>query len=386
MELRNLISILIIPVLCWACNSRATFSDNNTTTKTSTNNDPKNSSLSLIKLPPGFHITYFSEKVPGARSLAIGAHGTIFVGTRDKTVYALTDENHDGVADKVYIIADHLHSPNGVAFKNGNLYVAEISKIWRFDDIEAHLSDPPKPVLVTDNFPADEWHGWKYIAFGPDGKLYVPVGSPCNVCKVDENKYANLNRINADGTGKEVYAKGIRNTVGFDWNPLTKELWFTDNGRDEMGDDIPADELNHAPRPGMHFGFPFCQQGDIPDPVYGKGHDCKNYTPPAQKLGAHVAALGMKFYTATRFPAEYQNQIFIAEHGSWNRSSKVGYRVTLVKLKGDKAVSYEPFATGWLQGEKPWGRTVDLLGMPDGSMLVSDDFAGCIYRISYEGK
>ena len=342
--------------------------------------------LGKIKLPTGFHINYFARNVKGARSLALGTNGTIFVGTRDKSVYALVDENHDGVSDKLYTIADNLHSPNGVAFRNGSLYVAEISKVWRYDNIEFRLANPPKPVLITDKFPDKEWHGWKYIAFGPDGKLYVPVGSPCNVCEVDENKFGNINRINADGSGFEVYAKGIRNTVGFDWDPKTKELWFTDNGRDEMGDDVPDDELNHAPKPGMHFGFPFCHAGDVPDPQFGKGHDCKNYVAPALKLDAHVASLGMKFYTGTQFPKEYQDCIFIAEHGSWNRSSKVGYRVVSVKIDGNKAVSSAPFAEGFLQGQKPLGRPVDVLVMPDGSLLVSDDFADCVYRISYDGK
>ena len=279
-----------------------------------------------------------------------------------------------------------MHSPNGVAFRDGSLYVAEISKVWRFDNIESHLAHPPKPVLVSDQFPDKDWHGWKYIAFGSDGKLYVPVGAPCNVCEVDENKFGNIMRMNPDGSDLEVYAKGIRNTVGFDWDPGTKELWFTDNGRDEMGDDIPDDELNFAPKPGMHFGFPYCHAGDIPDPEFGKGKDCKNYTPPALKLGAHVASLGMKFYTGTQFPKAYRNCIFIAEHGSWNRSSKVGYRVVSVKIENNKVISSEPFATGWLVGQKVFGRPVDVLVMPDGSLLVSDDYAGCVYRISYSGK
>jgi len=342
--------------------------------------------LDKIKLPQGFHISYFARNVKDARSMTLGANGTVFVGTRDKSVYALVDENHDGVVDKVYTIADNLHSPNGVAFKNGSLYVAEISKVWRFDNIESHLSNPPKPVLVSDKFSDKEWHGWKYIAFGPDGKLYIPVGAPCNVCAVDENNFACIKRMNADGTRLELYAKGIRNTVGFAWDPKTKDLWFTDNGRDEMGDDIPSDELNFAPKGGMHFGFPYCHEGDIPDPEFGKGHSCSEFVPPALKLGAHVASLGMKFYTGIQFPKEYQGRIFIAEHGSWNRSSKVGYRVVSVKMDGNKAISSEPFAEGFLEGQKPLGRPVDVLVMPDGSLLVSDDFANCVYRITYDGK
>jgi glucose/arabinose dehydrogenase len=380
--------IIIASLLLTACNSRArTDKTTATTTKTDTNPDKyPNPNLEMIRLPEGFHISMYYPKVENARSLALGTRGTVFVGTREKKVYALVDEDKDGFADKIYTIADNMTSPNGVAFKDGSLYVAEISRVWRYDNIEDHLADPPKPVLVTDRFSTKDWHGWKYIAFGPDGKLYIPVGAPCNACETDQNKFGNMNRMNADGSGFEVYAKGIRNTVGFDWHPVTKELWFTDNGRDEMGDDIPADELNHAPKPGMNFGFPYCHQGDIPDPVLGRKHDCKEFTPPVQKLGAHVASLGMKFYTGKMFPASYKNQVFIAEHGSWNRSSKVGYRVTLVKLEGDKAVSYEPFAYGWLQGEKAWGRPVDVLVMPDGSLLVSDDYAGCVYRVRYEGK
>lgn len=344
--------------------------------------------VSDIKVPPGFKVTVFAKDVENARSMARGDKGTIFVGNRQKDkVYALVDENNDGVADKKYTIAEGLNMPNGVAFKDGALYVAEVDKVWRFDNIEANLANPPAKVLVTDKYPSDKHHGWKYIAFGPDGKLYIPVGAPCNICNDAEKdeRYASITRMNADGTGMEVYAHGVRNTVGFAWHPTTGEMWFTENGRDMMGDDVPADELNCAPQAGMHFGYPFCHAGDVADPEFGKDHPCSNYIAPVQKLAPHTAALGMKFYTGKMFPVEYQNQVFIAEHGSWNRSQPMGYRITLVKLNGNNAVSYEPFAEGWLKNGEAWGRPVDILQLPDGSLLVSDDFANTIYRISYEG-
>jgi len=263
------------------------------------------------------------------------------------------------------------------------LYVSAVDRVLRFDDIEDRLTSPPKPVVVTDRLPKDRHHGWKFIAFGPDGKLYVPVGAPCNICEPDANRYANIMRMNPDGSGLETFARGVRNSVGFDWDPRTHELWFTDNGRDWLGDDSPPDELNHAPKAGMHFGFPYCHGGTISDPEFGRRRPCADFTPPAQNLGPHVAALGMRFYTGTQFPEAYRNQILIAEHGSWNRSKKIGYRVSLVRMENGKGVAYEPFATGWLQGETPWGRPADVLVMPDGSLLVSDDYAGAIYRITH---
>ncbi len=341
--------------------------------------------LQRIKLPPGFSIEVFTDQVPNARSLARGANGTIFVGTRNESVYAVRDENQDGKADRVHTIAQGLNSPNGVAFRDGALYVAEISRVLRFDKIEEQLQKPPKPAVVIDSYPTDEHHGWKFIAFGPDGWLYVPVGAPCNVCERSDRRYASITRIKPDGSGLEVYARGVRNTVGFDWHPDTRELWFTDNGRDMLGDNRPPDELNYGPKPGMNFGFPYCQGGDIADPEFGSGHPCSGFTPPAQKLGPHVAALGMRFYTGTMFPQAYRKQIFIAEHGSWNRSVPIGYRVMVVTLEGNRAVDYKIFAEGWLQGDDAWGRPVDILVMPDGALLVSDDEAGVIYRISYRG-
>ncbi|HKI03153.1 MAG TPA: PQQ-dependent sugar dehydrogenase [Thermoanaerobaculia bacterium] len=343
--------------------------------------------LDRIKLPPGFSISVFSDRVPDARSMARSPKGILYVGTRNEgKVYALVDRDKDGRADEVHTIAAGLSSPNGVAWKDGSLYVAEISRVLRFDGIDDLLKTPPKPKVVTAAYPNDGSHGWKFIRFGPDGKLYVPVGAPCNICDRQEPIYASITRISPQGPqgGKpETFARGIRNTVGFDWHPQTRELWFTENGRDRMGDDTPPDELNHAPRAGMHFGFPYCHAGKTPDPELGKGRACSEFVPPAINLGPHVAALGMRFYTGTMFPAAYRGQIFIAEHGSWNRSTPLGYRVMLVRLQGGKAVSYEPFAEGWLQGGKAWGRPVDVEVLPDGSMLVSDDEAGAIYRITH---
>lgn len=339
--------------------------------------------LESIKLPPGFSIAVFSDQVPGARSLALGPSGTVFVGTRDSKVYAVVDRDKDGKADEVHTIAQGLNSPNGVAVRQGSLYVAEISRVLRYDGIEDRLRDPPRPAVVTESLPSDAHHGWKFIAFSPDGWLYVPVGAPCNVCLKEDPRYASILRMKPDGSGAEVYASGVRNTVGFDFHPQTGELWFTDNGRDLLGDDIPPDELNRAERKGQHFGFPFCHGGDIADPQFGAQRACATFTPPVQRLGPHVAALGMRFYTGSLFPQEYRGQIFIAEHGSWNRSTPIGYRVMLVRLKDGQAVSYEPFAEGFLVGGKAWGRPVDVLVMPDGALLVSDDRGGAIYRISY---
>ena len=342
--------------------------------------------IERIKLPPGFKIAIYAENIENARSLALGHNGTVFVGTwRAGSVYALVDLNHAGKADEVIPIAKGLNSPNGVAFRNGALYVAEPSRILRYDDIEAKLKAPPKPVVVFDKLPKDSFHGWKYIAFSPDGWLYVPVGAPCNICAPDPDVYAALHRMKPDGSQYEVFARGIRNTVGFDWHPQTKELWFNDHGRDGMGDDLPSCELNHAPKAGMHFGFPYCHQGDTPDPEYGDKRNCSEFTSPVLKQGGHVAPDGLRFYAGQMFPSEYRNRLFIAQHGSWNRSKKSGYRVMMVTLKSDNKTvdKVEVFAEGWLENENFWGRPVDLLVMPDGSLLISDDTANAVYRVTY---
>ncbi len=338
-------------------------------------------SLEDVQLPAGFVIEEYAD-VPQARSLALGDRGTLFVSTRQgRSVYAVV-ERADGSTRTIELLGG-MRTPNGIAFHEGDLYVAEIDRIYRYKNIEEHLNDAPAGEILDIDLPSDSHHGWRYIGFGPDKKLYVSIGAPCNVC--DEYGYAEIIRVNPDGSGRETYASGIRNSVGFTWHPESNDLWFTDNGRDRLGDDLPACELNRASRRGLHFGFPYCHAGEILDPKYGKERKCENYTPPVKKLGPHVAPLGLKFYTGDMFPPEYRNQVFIAEHGSWNRSKKIGYRVSLVRLEGDTAVSYEPFAFGWLQGESVSGRPVDLIVKEDGSLLVSDDYAGKIYRISYVG-
>jgi glucose/arabinose dehydrogenase len=340
--------------------------------------------LDQIKLPPGFEIQLYSASVPDARSMALSPNGTLFVGTMENgAVYALLDHNGANRADEVITIAHGLHQPNGVAWRDGSLYVAERWRVVRYDDIEARLKNPPAPVVVNDSFPHQTEHSWKYLRFGPDGKLYVPIGAPCNICIPPDKRQASITRMNADGSNFEIFARGVRNSVGFDWDPMTHELWFTDNGRDYLGDDLPSDELNYAPHIGMDFGYPYCHQGDLPDPEYGRMRPCNQFVPPEAKLGAHVASLGMRFYTGKMFPEEYKNRIFIAEHGSWNRSVPIGYRVVWVRLEGNHVAEQHVFAEGWLHGGQAWGRPVDVLVMPDGALLVSDDRAGAIYRIRY---
>jgi len=343
--------------------------------------------LNLIKLPKGFSISVYAE-VDNARSMAISPSGTIFVGNRNEDkVYAIKDTDGDNKADKKWVIATGLNMPNGVAFKDGDLYVAEVSRIHKFSNIESKLNAPGKSQIIYDKFPKETHHGWKYIAFGPDGKLYVPVGAPCNICESKDPVYAAIHRMNADGSGLELFASGVRNTVGFTWHPETGDLWFTDNGRDMLGDDVPPCELNVATKAGLHFGYPYCHGGMVKDPEFGNKRSCAEFVKPVQNLGAHVAPLGVKFYTGDMFPTGYKNQVIIAEHGSWNRSKKSGYQLSLVTLENGKSTSYQSFASGWLDNskQKAWGRPVDVLVMPDGSLLVSDDQAGVIYRIAYKG-
>ncbi len=341
--------------------------------------------LDLIQLPPGFQINVYARGVSGARSMTRGSEGTLFVGSRgDGAVYAVLDRDGDQQAEEVLTLVTELNTPNGVAFRDRDLYVAETHRVWRYRDIESHLRSPPQPELILDNLPKDRRHSWRFIAFGPDGWLYVPVGAPCNACRPADERYASMLRMRPDGTGLEVFARGIRNTVGFDWRPETEELWFTDNGRDWLGDDRPPDELNRASGAGLHFGYPYCHGGDIPDPEFGQERGCQEFTPPARKLGPHVAAIGMRFYSGDMFPEEYRNQILIAEHGSWNRAEPLGYRLSLVRLEKGQVTAYEVFAEGWLQGGRPWGRPVDVLVMPDGALLVSDNQASVIYRITYQ--
>jgi hypothetical protein len=342
--------------------------------------------LDRIRLPPGFAIDVVA-RVDAARAMTWGDKGTLFVGTHRGRVFAVTlpAPGTTGPA-RVRTIASGLRDPSGVAFRDGALYVSAVSRILRFDDIERRLDDPPAPVVVTDRYPGDAHHGRKFIAFGPDGKLYVPIGAPCNICEATADRHSVITRINPDGSGYEVVARGVRNTVGFDFHPVTKEMWFTDNGRDWLGDDRPPCELNRLQKAGQHFGFPYCHGSDVVDPDYGGKRACSEFEAPVQSLGAHVAPLGMRFYTGTQFPAAYRGQAFIAEHGSWNRSRKIGYRVMLVRLDANgKALAYEPFAQGWLEGERAWGRPADVSVGPDGSLFVSDDGSGTVYRIRYRG-
>lgn len=331
-----------------------------------------------IQLPPGFVIEEYAD-VPNARSLALGANGTLFVSNRrESSVYAVVEA--DGETETIELLED-LNTPNGIAFHDGDLYVAERNRVTRYDDIERHLRDVPKAVVLDVDLPDKSHHGWRYIGFSPSGELYISIGAPCNVC--DEKGFGEIVRMQPDGSDRETFALGVRNSVGFAWHPDTDELWFTDNGRDMLGDDVPSDELNNATAPGQHFGYPYCHAGDVADPKYGAQRSCGEFREPAQKLGAHVAALGLSFYTGQQFPQQYRGQLFIAEHGSWNRSKKSGYRITLVRLQQGKPVSYEPFATGWLRNGVVSGRPVDIVIAPDGALLVSDDREGKIYRISY---
>ncbi|HWO09703.1 MAG TPA: PQQ-dependent sugar dehydrogenase, partial [Polyangiaceae bacterium] len=330
--------------------------------------------LAGLTLPPGFSVEVYSAEVPHARSLALGPKGVVFVSNRQEgdSVYALVDANGDHRVDAVKVVASGLDTPNGIAYRDGTLFIAEVGRLLRIDGIDGKLDAPPKPKLVTDQLPKETWHGWRYIRFGPDGWLYIPIGAPCNLCERDDPRFATIARMKADGTGLEVFARGVRNSVGFDWHPQTRELWFTDNGRDDLGDDQPGDELNRAAKGGLHFGFPYCHQGDVLDPSFGDGKSCASYERPARALGAHVAALGMRFYTGKMFPEKYRNAIIVAEHGSWNRARKSGYRVMVAQLDGNRVAAYEPLVDGWLnpQTDQVSGRPVDVEVLDDGSLLV----------------
>lgn len=341
--------------------------------------------LEKLQLPPGFHISIYAEQVPDARQLALGARGTLFIGSREAgRVYAAVDANQDGVAERVSLVAEGLSLPAGVAFRDGALYVAALDRVLRYPDIETHLDKPPTPEQVVGGLPTSHHHGWKFIAFGPDGALYVPIGAPCNICAPDF-PYASILRIPTSGAKLSAYARGVRNSVGFDWHPLTGELWFGDNGRDMLGDDVPPDEINRASAAGQHFGYPHVHGGRVLDPEFGAGHGRDEFTPPAIELGAHVAPVGLSFYRGAMFPPAYRNALLVAEHGSWNRSRKVGYRVMVASLKDDGTVaSYAAFITGWLEGEESWGRPVAFTTLPDGSLLISDDQAGVVYRVTYQ--
>jgi glucose/arabinose dehydrogenase len=334
-----------------------------------------------VKLPPGFKIEVWADMLPNARSMTLGSKGTLFVGSRGAgNVYAVVDK---GGIREGKVIAKGLQQPNGMAFRDGTLYVAEISRITKYEGIEDRLDNPPEPQVVYDVLPRDLPHGWKFLIFGPDGKLYFNIGAPCNIC-VPPETHAVIARVNADGRGFEYIARGVRNSVGADFHPVTNELYFTNHGRDWLGDEVPNDTLHHAPRPGFHFGFPYCHQGDVLDPEFGRERSCAEFAPPLLKLGPHVAAVGMRFYAGAMFPPEYQNRIIIAQRGSWNRTQKSGFKLMQVELKPGLAPKYEVFAEGWLQGDEFWGRPAYVHLMPDGALLVSDDYNGAIYRISYQ--
>lgn len=349
-----------------------------------------------LVVPAGFQISVFAENVVNARSMAIGPQGTVFVGSRTAgRVHALVDRNGDHRADTVMLLASGLDQPNGIAVRNGALYVATASRVIRYDDIERNLGFPPAPVTVRDSLPTPRaGHSWKYMAFGPDGLLYISAGAPCNVC-TSPPMGSSILRMKADGSDLETFAEGIRNSVGFGWHPVTRELWFTDNGRDGLGDDVPAEELNVAWRAGLHFGFPFCHQGDLPDPQFGAQRTCATTEPPAHNIEAHAAALGITFYTGRMFPVSYMNAAIIAEHGSWNSSVAKGYRVMVARTDARRVASYEPLVDGFIPGPRAnapggrgagaaaSGRPVDILQMPDGSILISDDTGNRIYRVSY---
>lgn len=349
--------------------------------------DSTDLALLELNLPEGFKIEVYARGVDGARSMAMGDKGTLFVGTRNEnTVYAIKDTDGDYKADQVSVL-DTMAVPNGLAMRNGDLYVAQVGSLWKYPNIENQLGETPQKELIYDDYPTEFHHGWKYIAFGPDDKLYVPVGAPCNICnRTDEDeRFSTITRMDPDGSNREIYARGVRNSVGFTWHPKTGDMWFTDNGRDMLGDDIPPCELNHITEKGQHFGYPFCHGGIVKDPEFGDQRPCSDFVAPALQLGAHVAPLGIKFYTGSMFPADYQGKAFIAEHGSWNRSKKVGYRIMMVDIKDGAVVSTEPFIDGWLNEatQETSGRPVDILWLKDGSMLISDDYGDAIYRVSY---
>lgn len=355
--------------------------------------------LSSIRLPPGFSISLVASGLNRPRELALSPSGNLAIGGLGKSVSLLTPEGAS-------FALDNLDIPNGVAFRGGDLFVAETDRVLRYDGLDAALARTPfvapTPVLITDRLPSRSHHGLRFIRVGPDGKLYIGIGAPCNVCEPTspdgpgngpnaggDERFATIVRMDPDGRNAEIFARGVRNTVGFDWAPGTRDLWFTDNGRDLLGDNSPPDELNRAPRAGLHFGYPYCHGRAVSDPQFGALRACTEFVRPEFELPAHVAALGMSFYTGTRFPAEYRGRIFIAEHGSWNRSTPTGYRISMVDPSAppsrDAQGAYQIFAQGWLQGSKAWGRPVSVINGPDGTLLVSDDFAGAVYRIRYDG-
>jgi len=348
--------------------------------------DTASASLKDLKTPPGFRISVLTDQVPNARQMALSDSGILYVGSRRAgKIYAVPLSNAAGSPSRVVLVDSNLTMPSGIVMRGKDLYVGALNQILRYRNIDNHFSANPEPEIITDSLPNKTHHGWKYLSLGPDGNLYVPVGAPCNICLSENEEFASILKVDPDTGKHSLYAQGVRNTVGLAWHPEKHTLWFSDNGRDRLGDDTPAEELNEVTEPGQHFGYPFIHAGTIRDPKFGAGHDSKDYEPPRVKIQAHSAALGITFYTADHFPKTYQGALFIAEHGSWNRSSKVGYQVSVVRFNKGRPI-YEAFASGWLKGQKSWGRPNDVLMTPQGELLVSDDQSGTIFRISYEGN
>lgn len=342
--------------------------------------------LQRLKVPDGFTIEMFAEGIKNAREMAYSPkHNVVYVGSfREGKLYALKDVNGDGKADNRWVLAKGLNMPTGIAYHDGDLYVAVVNQILRFEDVDKRL-DSPKSSVFFDGFPSDRHHGWKFLRFSPDGKsLIVPVGAPCNVCEAPTDKHSRIFALDMKSKKLTLLAEGVRNSVGFDFHPDTGLLWFSDNGRDMMGDDIPPDEINVISKKGEHFGYPYFHGGDVADPKFSKGKKQSDYVAPVLKLGAHVAPLGIHFYRGSQYPKQYHKQLFIAEHGSWNRTKKAGYKVGVATIKGNTVSDYRPFVTGFMANEETFGRPVALLELPDGSLLISDDFADAIYRVSYK--
>ena len=340
--------------------------------------------LEQLILPKGFKIDFYATDVENARQLALSTSGIVYAGSRRAgNVYALKDSDKDGKADKKWIIAEGLNLPSGIAWKDGNLYVAEVDKILVFKNIDNQL-DKPKSEVLFSGLPSDRHHGWKYIDFSPQGDLIIPVGAPCNVCEAPTELHARILSLDIKTKKLTELAQGVRNTVGFDFHPTTGELWFSDNGRDMMGDDIPACEINRITQKGQHFGFPYVHAGEVKDPEFGKQANINDYVKPELNLGAHVAPLGIHFYQGKMLPTQYHNQLLVAEHGSWNRSKKSGYKVAVATInKESKVTGYQDLITGFMKDETTFGRPVSIIEMPDGSLLISDDYAHVIYRVSY---
>ena len=338
------------------------------------------STLVSAEVPEGFKLTVLTDNVPNARQMAESPSGIIFVGSRRAgKVYAVLPGTDD-TEPLVITVDENLIMPSGLALLEGDLYVASLNRILRYDDIESEFRKNPRPFVVTNNLPDKQHHGWKYLSVGPDGYLYIPVGAPCNICLSEDERFASILRMDPDTGTTTVYAHGVRNSVGMSWHPQTKQLWFSDNGRDMLGDDIPAEEINRVTQSGNHFGYPFIHAGTVKDPALGQGHNLNDFVAPEIKIQAHSAPLGLAFYDSNQFPPNFQNALFVAEHGSWNRSSKVGYQVSVVMNGHDIAV---PFLSIWLKDGKVSGRPSDVLISSDGSLLIADDLAGRIYKVSY---